>query len=107
MIILTTLKNILYNIGGSMFFLMKRADEVLQNVGIDFTDRLLTGETVSSGTATCATSGIVTSAGNNTTQVYCDLSAGVDGTEYTIEYKATGSLGSVLEAVVLLCISDN
>ena len=89
-----------------MFFLTKRVGETLQNVGIDFTDRLVTGETVSTGTATCATAGIVTGEGNNTTQVYCDLSAGVDGTEYTIEYIATGSLGSILEATILLCVKD-
>mgnify|MGYP003394200093 CR=1 len=90
-----------------MFLLTKRTGEVLQNVGIDFSDRLLTGEIISSGTATCATTGIVTNAGKNDTQVYCDLSAGADGTEYEIEYTATGSLGSVLECVVLLCVSDD
>ena len=106
MIILTKPKIILY-IGGIMFFLTKRVGETLQNVGIDFTDRLLTGETISTGTATCATAGIVTGEGNNTTQVYCDLSAGVDGEEYLVEYVANGSLGSILEGTVLLCVSDD
>jgi len=89
-----------------MFFLTKRVDEVLQNVGIDFTDRLLTGETILTGTATCSTTGIVTGKGKNDTQVYCDLSVGVDGSEYEIEYTATGSLGSILQAVLLLCVKE-
>ncbi len=89
-----------------MFLLTKRVGETLQNVGIDFSDRLLSTETISTGSASCTTAGIVTGSAYSTTQVVCDLAAGVDGNEYVIEYTATGSLGSILEAEILLCIKE-
>lgn len=90
-----------------MFFLIKTVEETVQNVGIDFSGRLLTGEVISSHTVTCATSGIVVGDEHNDTQIYCDLTAGVDKTEYIITYKATGNLGSILESSVMLCIKEN
>ena len=89
-----------------MFLLTKRVGETLQNVGIDFTDRLLTSEGISSGTVTCATSGIVSGAVATTTTLTADLAAGSDAGEYVIEYVATGDLGSIMESQVLLCVLD-
>ena len=89
-----------------MYLLTKKSTETLQNVGIDFSNRLLTGEVIDSSTVTCTTAGIVSGATNSTTQVTADLAAGTDNGEYSIVYTATGDSGSILVGYILLGVKD-
>lgn len=86
--------------------IVKMPGELLQDVGLDFADKLLPPETVVSVATDDVGTGIILATAHAGTVVTLDIAGGNNGEQIPLTITATGSLGSVRQAVLLVTISD-
>lgn len=85
-----------------MFVFPKTPQEIITDVGIDFTNRFPDGTELLTCTVTCATTGIVQGARISGMEVLADLAGGTAGVDYEITYTATGNNGSTRDGFITL-----
>lgn len=86
--------------------LYKMPGELLQDVALDFAAKLLSGETVTAVETDDIGTGLVLATAHAGTVVTLDLGGAANGEQIAITITATGSLGSVRQAVLLVVIRD-
>ena len=89
----------------------KQPSEIF-TVSMDFSRRLVSGETLSSKTVTAtaggqdATSTVIDSSSIDGTDVDVKVKAGSDGTDYKITIKVTTSTGNVFEDEITMTVTE-
>ncbi len=84
----------------------KSPNEVLQDLTLDFSARLLAGETVVAVETEDAGTGLVTAAVADGTTAVLDLSGGTAGEKIPVTVTVTGDGGSVRQAQLLVTVRD-
>lgn len=89
-----------------MFYFEKQPSEIINGIGIDFSNWLEDGETISSYNVTADTQGIISSVVKDGNKVLCTVSGGNDGDKIKLTYTITTSNNSTLEEEIILNIKE-
>lgn len=89
-----------------MFYFEKQPNEIINGVGIDFTNWLEEGETINTYTVTADKSGIVSSVVKNGNRVLCTVSNGEDGEKIKLTYTIETSNNNKYETEIILNIKE-
>jgi hypothetical protein len=84
----------------------KQPGETIKGIYIDFASKLLTGETITTGSVTGSVTGVVQNVQTVGSKIVWDVTGGADRDAVKITIVATGSLGSIREANALLMIKE-
>lgn len=90
-----------------MFTYIKDPADTVIGIGIDFSSRLQTSETIADFTIDDAGAGMANSERVNGNTVLANLTGGVIGQTYTITYSMTGSLGTTATGQVQVIVAKN
>lgn len=87
----------------------KQPGETWPGLFVDFANRLLSGETIASATVTCSVAALLKadSKAIDSTRITWAATAGTDGDVGVFTVKATGSMGSIVEAEVTLAVVES
>lgn len=85
-----------------MFSFSKTPTEVIVGVGVDFVEKLATGEAIESYSV--VGSPVVADVWVDGTKVLVTLAGGIDGQEYTVDFDILGTLGTVSSGQIVVSI---
>lgn len=84
----------------------KQPNETIKGLYIDFANKLLTGETITTGTAIGSVAGVVENVQTVDSKITWDCTGGTARDAVKITIVVTGSLGSIREANALMMIKE-
>jgi len=89
-----------------MFYFEKQPNEIINGVGIDFTNWLEEGETINNYNVTADKSGIVSSITKDGNKILCTVANGEDGDKIKLTYTIETSNGNKYESEIILNVKE-